>query len=345
MLGIGVRIEALEPFGCALIEMGHNENPGPMEDGIGTDDLEILRLSVGEEIDWHAGDGQVEAVSVALLVDQIVFMCLVRQGKEVVGHVGVAFVEGFSSLRALSEENEVFGDIEESRGGKGDDERGEDGDAEPVAGMRGFFDQPEHRDCREEEDRDLGADGTECVREAFVGQEFRCQHGEEGSEEEEIDDEAEVPVSEAQAPIEQMECLPEQYEESREEESADDRIEYRVRRVVVPPVLIAEEVVFDERDREGLSHGSPEIAVVDFRGKHGDMRGSGFEILGMRDEEMVEHRRCGDHGAEDEGEAVLPEALEEALIGEHECREQDDEDERRDAEGDIGMESEAEDES
>lgn len=345
MLRVGVWVEALESFGCALIEVGHDEDSGPMKDSIGTDDLEVLRLSVGEEIDRHTGDGQVEAVGVALPVDQIVLVRLIRKREEIIGHVGIAFVEGFASLRAPGEEDEVFGDIEESGRGKGDDECGEDSNAESVAGMSGFFDQPEHGDGREEEDWDLGADGAERMRESFVGQELRRQHGEEGAEEEEIDDKAKIPVSEAKTAIKQMECLPEQYEESGEEESADDRIEYRIRRVVVPPVLIAEEVVFDERDRESLGHGAPESAVIDFGGKHGDMRRAGFEILGMRDEEMIEHRRCGDHSTEDEGEAVFPEALEETLVGEYERREQDDEDERRDAEGDIGMESETEDQS
>ena len=45
--------------------------------------------------------------------------------------------------------------------------------------MRGFFDQPEYGDRRKEKDRDLSADGAERMGESFVGQEFRCQHGEE----------------------------------------------------------------------------------------------------------------------------------------------------------------------
>ena len=42
---------------------------------------------------------------------------------------------------------------------------------------------------------------------------------------------------------------------------------------------------------------------------------------------------------------MLPEAPEEILVGEEERRQEDDQDERRDAEGDIGMETETEDQS
>ena len=187
-------------------------------------------------------------------------------------HIGVAFIEGFPGFRVGREKEKILGDIEEGRSGKGNDEGREDRDTESMAGPRGFFDQPEHRNGCEEEDRDLGTDRAERVGQAFIGEEFGCQHGEERSEEEEIDDEAEISVGEAQAPVEEVEGLPEQDEESGEEEGADDWIKYRIGRVVVAPVLIPEEIVFDERDRKSLGHGSPKIALVNFRRKHGDMR-------------------------------------------------------------------------
>lgn len=69
MLGVGIRIERLELIGRGLIEMGHNEDSGPVQDGFGSNNLEILRFSVREKVNWHAGDGQVKPISVALLVD------------------------------------------------------------------------------------------------------------------------------------------------------------------------------------------------------------------------------------------------------------------------------------
>lgn len=63
----------------------------------------------------------------------------------------------------------------------------------------------------------------------------------------------------------------------------------------------------------------------------------------MGDEEIREHRGSRDEGAEDEDEAVLPETFQEFLIGQHKGGEKYDQNEGGDAEGDIGMKSQAKD--
>lgn len=57
---------------------------------------------------------------------------------------------------------------------------------------------------------------------------------------------------------------------------------------------------------------------------------------------IIEHRGCGDERGEEKGERVFPVVLEESLIGEHEEWHEEDEDERCETEGDIGMHAEAE---
>lgn len=69
------------------------------------------------------------------------------------------------------------------------------------------------------------------------------------------------------------------------------------------------------------------------------MRRTRGEIVWMRDKEVIEHGGGGEESAEDKGEAVLPESSEELLVGEHEDREEDYEDEGGDPESDVGVES------
>ena len=105
-----------------------------------------------------------------------------------------------------------------------------------------------------------------------------------------------VAVVITQTAIEESEEAEEEHAESGQEEGADDRIENRIGRIIVSPILITEERVFDEGCRESLDEGSWKIAVIHFRGKNGDVGGSGFEIFGMGDEEMEEHRGGCDEG-------------------------------------------------
>lgn len=85
--------------------------------------------------------------------------------------------------------------------------------------------------------------------------------------------------------------------------------------------------------------------MVDVRVEDGDMGRAGLEILGMADEKIIEHRSGRQEGAEDEHEGVFPEAFQEFFVGEYEGREEDDEDERGNPEGDVGVEAKAEDET
>lgn len=65
----------------------------------------------------------------------------------------------------------------------------------------------------------------------------------------------------------------------------------------------------------------------------------------MRDKEVVEHWRGRDESTEDEDEAMLPVAAEETLVGEDEHRKEDDKDEWGDAEGNVGVKPEPEEEA
>lgn len=60
---------------------------------------------------------------------------------------------------------------------------------------------------------------------------------------------------------------------------------------------------------------------------------------------MIEHRGSSDESSQNKDERLFPVASEEFFVGEHEHRQEDDEDERRHTEGDIGVGSEAENES
>lgn len=60
---------------------------------------------------------------------------------------------------------------------------------------------------------------------------------------------------------------------------------------------------------------------------------------------MVEHGGCREKGSQDKDEAVLPEATEEFLVRKHEDREENDEDEGRNPESDVGMEAGPKDET
>lgn len=111
-----------------------------------------------------------------------------------------------------------------------------------------------------------------------------------------------------------MEKTEEEYTESGQEKGTDDGIENRIRRIIVSPILIAEERIFDKGCREGLDEGSRKIAVIHLRGENGDVGGSGFEIFGMGDEEVKKHRSGRDEGTEDEDKSVFPEALEEVFV-------------------------------
>ena len=179
MFLVGSREELLEFFGCFLVEVSHDIDGGSVNDCVRGDHLEIFGFSVSEEIDRHTGDRQVKTVAVSTSVDQIVFMDIIRERKEILGHIGIAFVECFSHLWIFSKEDEILGDIPGSGNRKGEEEEGKDSDAQAGGSVFGFLGEPENRYGSEEKDRYLGADGTESVRESFVGEEFWCEHGEE----------------------------------------------------------------------------------------------------------------------------------------------------------------------
>ena len=56
------------------------------------------------------------------------------------------------------------------------------------------------------------------------------------------------------------------------------------------PILVPEEIVFDERDGESFGERAPEVAVIDLRRKDRDVGRARTEIIGIGNKEMVEHR-------------------------------------------------------
>lgn len=111
MLRICSGEECFEFFYFCLVKMRHDIDAGAMDECIWRDDLKIFHTAVGKEIDWHTGDRQVETVAIPAPIDEIIFICIIRQREEILGHIGVVFIEGFRGLGAFGEEDEIFGDI------------------------------------------------------------------------------------------------------------------------------------------------------------------------------------------------------------------------------------------
>ena len=182
------------------------------------------------------------------------------------------------------------------------------------------------------------------MRKALIGEEFRSEHDEKDDEEECVPCQVRRAFSGTQATPDESPGLSEEEEESGEETGADDGVEDGIGRVVVTEILVADEIVFDEGEPESFGEGPEWVAVIHFGRKDGYVLGSIREMMGVP-VEIVEHRARDDERGEDERERVSPVSFQEILIREHEEWEEEDEDDGREAEGNIGVDAESEDAS
>ena len=136
-------------------------------------------------------------------------------------------------------------------------------------------------------------------------------------------------------------CLSEKEEKSCEKQRPDDGVEDRIGSVIVTEILIADEIILDEREAECFSESSERIAVIYFRREDGYFFGAIDEVVRVF-VEIVEHRARGDAGGENKYERMSPEPSEKIFVGKNQNREKENEDDRSEAERNIGMETEAE---
>lgn len=266
------------------------------------------------------------------------------RGIDMSGHIGKGSAERGILLGIMREEREVLYGIPEGARSEGDHDEGEKNDATTALVPERGIEEEKYRECREEKNRDLGTDGSESVRETFIGEELRCKHDEENDEEEGVSREVGMIFPRTQPESEESPSLSEEEKEPCEKAGADDGVEDGIGCVIVTEVLIADEIVFDKGESECFREGAPEITVVHFRREEGDILRAIGEMMWVLGK-IVEHRTRGDTRGEDEGECVLPEPSEEVFVREYEKWKEEDENEWREAKGDVGMEPEAEEKS
>lgn len=154
------------------------------------------------------------------------------------------------------------------------------------------------------------------MRQSFVGQEFWHEHDEEGTQEKDVGDESGITVAFSEAEAQQGDGLPDEEEKAGEEESANKGIEDGIGRIVVAPVLVTPEIVFEERKSKGLGYGAEWVTVVDVWVEDGDVGRAGLKVFRMSNEKIIEHGGGGEKSTADEDEGMFPEAFEEMFVGE-----------------------------
>ena len=324
--------EGSEPIEDPVVVALLDDDGGRGDRRIGLEEYDIFRSSFGEVDDRLLGDEGFRGD---------VFVRLFRQRDEVLGHIAEFGIEGGVLARMVRERNEVFGRVPERRGTEDEDDEKHEADFHAALRAVCLAEEEEERDRRHEEDEGLGADGSKRVREALIGQEFRHEHHEESGEQEGVRDELHVASAVPPPRAEKPDQEDDREDESGKEEDADERIEDGIWRIIVPPVHVADEIVFDQGEADRGSERPPEISSVHFRREDRDGGRSGGEDGRVRGEE-IEHGSGRDSGAEHEDERVFPEAFEKRLVGEEEKREEQNQNERGEPEGDIGVESEPE---
>lgn len=231
----------------------HDDDGWALDDGIFFEEFESFEFSMGQEEDRLDADERARTH---------VFVGLFRQGEEVVRHISIFGVERRVLFRMLLEEDEVFRDVPCRRSDEDEDEERDDGDFCPAVRATDPAVDEEERDRREKEDERLRADGAECMRKAFVREKFGNEHDEKSRKEQRVHGELEIASLFTKSITEQFYEQGNREDEPREEKRADDGIEYRIGRIIVPPVHVSDEVVFDEREAEGLEERSGEVSAV-----------------------------------------------------------------------------------
>ncbi len=187
-----------------------------------------------------------------------------RSGIDMLSHVFEGSAERAVLFRMVREEGEVFHRIPEGARSEGEDDEGEEDNFPTSFVSEREVEEEEYRKGREEEDGNLGTDGAEGMRETLIRQVFRSEHDEKNNEEEGVSCEMGMVFFPLNSRAKELPGLSEEEEESSEKECADDRIEDGIGRVIVTEILIADEVVFNERESDGFAQGAKEIAVIHF---------------------------------------------------------------------------------
>lgn len=87
-------------------------------------------------------------------------------------------------FRVVREERKVFDRIPECAYAKGENKKGKKYDFSAAFVFECEVEEEERRERGKEKDGDLGSDGAKCMWEAFISEEFRCEHDEEYDKEE-----------------------------------------------------------------------------------------------------------------------------------------------------------------
>lgn len=332
-------------FGDPLVPLLWNNDSRSLYDRIGCQELQIVFTGiVREEDDRLGGDGEVVAdIRAARIGEDIGFDTL---GKRVYisCHRGKVFVEGAARISILGEKEEVLCRIPQGDHCKCCPCEKEHSDFH--AGRLSFdpFAEGEEWHCGDEKNKGKGADRAKGVRESFFGQKFRDKHRDEATQEKERDQEVAIAVGVAPSAFREEEETHREENDTGEEECSRYEVEQWIGRVIVPPVHIADKGVFDEREAESFCKREREIAMVYLGRENGDGGRTRGEVFGMS-REFIQNRRCRNDHAEEKNKGVLPEKREKVFVGKISSDCEEDENEGRDAEGDIGVEAKAEDEA
>ncbi len=297
-----------------------------------------------EEDDRLGGDGEVVAdIRAARIGEDIGFDTL---GKRVYisCHRGKVFVEGAARISILGEKEEVLCRIPKRNYCERRPREKEHSDFHTGRLSLDPFAKPEERHRGDEKNKGKGADRAEGVRESFFGQKFRNKHRDEATQEKERDQEVAIAVGVAPSAFREKEEAHREENDTGEEECSRYEVEQWIGRVIVPPIHIADKGVFDEREAESFCKREREIAMVYLGRENGDGGRTRGEVFGMS-REFIENRRRRNCHSEEKHERLLPEKREKVFVGEISSDCEEDENEGRDAEGDIGVETEAEDEA
>ena len=153
------------------------------------------------------------------------------------------------------------------------------------------------------------------MRQTFVGQEFRNEHDKKRSQEKKVGYETSITITFPQTFAQESDGLPNKKEKSGKEKSTNKGIEYRIGGIVMAPILVSPEIVFEEREGKCFGDGARDIAVIEFRVEDRDVSGTRSKIIRVSNKKFVEHRRGSDESTQDKHESVLPKPFIKFLVG------------------------------
>lgn len=110
------------------------------------------------------------------------------------------------------------------------------------------------------------------------------------------------------------------------------------------PILVSPKSVFRQTETEASQSGLDKFPAVDFRRKNRNGSGAGFEIFRML-VEFIEYRGKRNENSGAENQDLFPEIPDKMFLGDEQEKQKSDDDGRGDAESDIGVEAQPENES